>query len=117
MTEARETLRFFHPERRRLVSVRADGGVFTREIGAAWKRAKGAKAAPGTSVETFLAQMRGRAASLPCWAQEVTELPTMAEVEHWLFDGIALTTDGQEIEPDGTAGNGAPSWLVALGLI
>ena len=46
-----------------------------------------------------------------------TKEPTLATLERWSNDGIAKTTTGARIEPDGIGSDGAPSWLRALGMI
>lgn len=43
--------------------------------------------------------------------------PSERTMMRWNSDGVAETVDGQRIEPDGVASNGAPSWFLALGLI
>jgi len=45
------------------------------------------------------------------------DVPSEAELNEMLFDGIAMTTDGQgPVEPDGEI-CGIPAWPRALGLI
>lgn len=46
-----------------------------------------------------------------------TTVPTLRTLEKWSNDGIARSTMGAKVEPDGTDANGAPSWLLALGMI
>lgn len=55
--------------------------------------------------------------ALPQWAKGISACPTIATLERWSNDGVAMTPDGQRIEPDGTAANGAPSWLLLVGVI
>jgi len=43
--------------------------------------------------------------------------PTLEEMEEWVNDGIAETVNGDRTEPDGYGPDGAPSWLLALGII
>lgn len=43
--------------------------------------------------------------------------PTLHTLEKYVNDGIAKTILGNKTEPDGTDQYGAPSWLLALGMI
>jgi len=43
--------------------------------------------------------------------------PGMNTLEKWMADGVAKTVTGQRIEPDGWGTDGAPSWLLAIGVI
>lgn len=43
--------------------------------------------------------------------------PTMDEIEDAVCDSVCLSIGGETVEPDGWDSNGAPSWLLALGLI
>lgn len=43
--------------------------------------------------------------------------PSIAVMEHWMFDGVAEATDGCSVEPDGTCEHGHSSWLLVLGYI
>ena len=43
--------------------------------------------------------------------------PSMSTMERWMDDGVAKALDGSRVEPDGVARSGAPSWLLALGMI
>lgn len=43
--------------------------------------------------------------------------PSMSTLMKWEEDGVAKALDGARVEPDGTSRNGAPSWLIALGMI
>lgn len=48
---------------------------------------------------------------------KVVYRPTEEEIEEWLFDSLALATDGCEVEPDGHCEHGHQSWLLRLGVI
>lgn len=48
---------------------------------------------------------------------ERTEQPTLGDMEEWMNTGIAETTDGCSVEPDGTCPHGCNSWMIELGLI
>lgn len=43
--------------------------------------------------------------------------PNLEAMEEWVNDGIAETVTGDRTEPDGYGPDGAPSWLLALGMI
>lgn len=47
----------------------------------------------------------------------VNPVPSMAELEYWIFDGVAEATDGCQVEPDGTCEHSHQSWLMVLGLL
>ena len=48
---------------------------------------------------------------------EVTPYPDVEQLEEWVNDGICETVLGNPTEPDGHDEHGAPSWLLALGMI
>lgn len=48
---------------------------------------------------------------------DLNNLPSMGEVETWVFDSVCEATDGCTVEPDGTCPHGRPSWLLRLGLV
>jgi hypothetical protein len=48
---------------------------------------------------------------------EIHELPSLAELEEWMLDSVCERPTGDSVEPDGQGPDGAPSWLLALGLI
>ena len=41
----------------------------------------------------------------------------MNTLEKWSSDGVAKSVTGQRVEPDGWGVDGAPSWLLAIGVI
>ena len=43
--------------------------------------------------------------------------PSLRTMEKWMDSGIARTVTGNKTEPDGYGPDGAPSWLLALGMI
>ena len=49
--------------------------------------------------------------------QSFFRAPGLATMEKWMDDGIARTVTGERTEPDGYGSDGAPSWLLALGMI
>lgn len=46
------------------------------------------------------------------WRKELYRVPTVEEVEEWVFDSVCFTPDEDEVEPDHPH-----SWLSILGLI
>ncbi len=46
-----------------------------------------------------------------------TKAPSLGTLEKWSDEGVARTTTGERTEPDGIGSNGAPSWMLALGVI
>lgn len=47
----------------------------------------------------------------------VNKQPSLKTLEKWSMDGVAKTVTGERTEPDGTGTDGAPSWLLAIGVI
>lgn len=43
--------------------------------------------------------------------------PTMKTLEKYSFDSVAKSVTGKRCEPDGYSNDGAPSWLLVLGMI
>jgi hypothetical protein len=43
--------------------------------------------------------------------------PSERTLEKWSRDGVAKSTDGCRVEPDGVCSHGAKSWLLELGLV
>lgn len=43
--------------------------------------------------------------------------PSLATLERWSDSGVAKTPTGHKVEPDGIGPDGAPSWLLIMGLI
>lgn len=46
-----------------------------------------------------------------------TPEPSLKTLERWSDDGIARSLTGGKCEPDGFSTDGAPAWLLALGLV
>lgn len=46
-----------------------------------------------------------------------TDRPSMEQLEEWLSESGAETTDGCWVEPDGICQHGHQSWLRVMGLI
>jgi len=111
-----ERYRFFSIKLHRLISYREDGAVYVREIGSDWVRTRAPAETVAVRVERF-ARAANAITNLPAWARSITDLPTMTEIERWSTDSVVEATDGEEVEPDGHSPDGAPSWLLALGMI
>jgi hypothetical protein len=111
-----ERYRFFSIKLHRLISYREDGAVYVREIGSDWVRTRAPAETVAGRVERF-ARAANAITNLPAWARSITDLPTMTEIERWSTDSVVEATDGEEVEPDGYSPDGAPSWLLALGMI
>jgi len=43
--------------------------------------------------------------------------PSMGALRRWSMDGVAKAVDGARVEPDGFSPDGAPSWLLVMGLV
>ena len=107
--------RYFDPTRRCLVAIRSDGARLHRHTAGGWRIV--ARKKKDIPLQEWKDRVIASYAKLPAYYQGVKSLPSVATLERYAADGIAKTVDGQRIEPDGTAANGAPSWLLALGLI
>ena len=53
----------------------------------------------------------------PPYPVTAKRVPTIATLNKWSVQGRARALDGAWVEPDGYSPTGAPSWLIALGLI
>ena len=45
------------------------------------------------------------------------ERPDEDTIAEWIYDGVAQSTDGCTVEPDGKCPHGHRSWLLVMGLI
>jgi hypothetical protein len=43
--------------------------------------------------------------------------PSPSTMEKWSDEGVARAVDGSRVEPDGVSPDGAPSWLLVMGMI
>jgi hypothetical protein len=111
-----ERYRFFSTKLHRLVSYREDGAVYVREVGGDWVRTRASAETDAIRAERF-ARAALAITALPAWARAIRDLPSMVEIERWSTDSVVEATDGEEVEPDGHSSDGAPSWLLALGMI
>lgn len=51
------------------------------------------------------------------YPEPTVDKPSVADIEDWIFDSVAYSTDGCQVEPDGICEHHYPSWLIYLGLI
>jgi len=111
-----EVARYFSRRHRGLISIAQEGAVLRLTLGDEdWKVLLRKKDA--IAIEDWLAKKKEIVAQMPAWARETRELPTVEQMAEWLSDGQCETPSGDEVEPDGHGPDGAPSWLLALGLI
>jgi hypothetical protein len=111
-----EHCRYFNANLFRLMSYRADGAVYVREAMSAWRRTRAPAENEAIRIERF-ARAATTISLMPAWARTITDLPTEAEISSWITDSVVEATDGEKVEPDGYSPDGAPSWLLALGLV
>lgn len=111
-----EHCRYFNAKLSRLVSYRADGAVYVREAMGEWRRTRAPAETEAIKIERF-ARAAITISLMPAWALAITDLPSEAEIAAWVTDSVVEATDGEEVEPDGYSPDGAPSWLLALGMI
>ena len=111
-----EAFRYFSPTHRGLICVLKEGTILLMEATEPNWRILFQKKAE-IDADTWLQGILAGVRKLPAWAQEVTTLPEISQIETWVFDSVCETVTGDEIEPDGTGPDGAPSWLIAFGLI
>jgi len=100
----------------RLVSVRSDGTVLHMDVHDRKWRIRGTKK-PSLTLAEWTEKKKEWAESLPFWARNVKSLPSHRRLAEWASDSVCETVTGDTVEPDGTGPDGAPSWLVALGMI
>jgi hypothetical protein len=111
-----ELYRYFSLRYHGLISVRSDGYALVKRPGSDWKLCL--KRKRGRTLDDWATHWAKVYAKLKPWKKRVQTLPTLGDLEHWTFDGLCETTDGETYEPDyrGDAEHG-PSWLIALGFI
>lgn len=51
------------------------------------------------------------------WPTPEAEEPNIDMVAAWIIDGVAESTDGCTVEPDGVCEHGYPSWLLYWGFL
>lgn len=114
-THGAELHRYFSLSRRALISVCADGVTLYRTPFTGWKvlsrKKKECSLADWTRGKNVLVS------GLRPWQLGVKSLPSLNTLERWGNDGLCDTLTGDSVEPDGVGPDGAPSWLLALGMI
>ena len=115
-TTSPELFRYFNRRRCTLVSVRADGAIYTRIVGEDWLLNRPAATSSG-ELDARIAKTRNYLDQAPVWASRITELPDVDTIARWICDDMAEATDGTDVELDGVSPDGAPSWLLALHLM
>jgi len=111
-----EVARYFSEEHRGLIVITQEGDILRLRLGDEdWKVFSRKKADIPT--EEWLNRKKNQINQMPAWARETRELPSVEDMTEWLTDGQCETPSGDEVEPDGHGPDGAPSWLLALGLI
>jgi hypothetical protein len=85
-----------------------DGTIIPKGTVLDWK-------GPGKMETVGLFDYRGR--ELKMRYRSVIQTPSMDELEEWSNDGICESVFGERVEPDGHDEDGAPSWLLAMGMI
>jgi len=112
-----ELIRYISPKRNGLISCMEDGSVFLKTPWEDWKCISENRIDFDLSAfRENVARMKQRYETHKPWKLQ-SDIPDNNTLSHWCLDGVCETVDGQSIEPDGTASNGSPSWLIALGLI
>ncbi len=69
------------------------------------------------ALETWRANKLAQVEALPAWRRQVRALPSLRALQEWCTESICETVTGDTVEPDGIGPDGAPSWLLALGLV
>lgn len=113
--QGNEITRYLSTKYRGLVSVR-DNGVILRKtpFSGGWKIV--ARKKKSVSDKEWLDLNIELNNKLPAW-KKVTRIPSVRQLERWSFDGVAESTLGNTVEPDGRDQYGAPSWLLVFGLL
>lgn len=110
-----EIARYFSTKHGGLVSVCADGVSLIRRPDTSWQVLSRKKAE--VSLDKWTANKLQFVAGLAAWKLQVSSLPSMDTIAEWMADSVCETVTGELVEPDGVGSDGAPSWLLALGLI
>ncbi len=61
--------------------------------------------------------IRLKSSYLHRYFEDFEDVPDDNTLQRWMFDGVVRSITGETVEPDGYGPDGAPSWLLALGLI
>ena len=99
-----------------LVSIRDDGTVWAiTAFNRKWRLA--ARKKEGVPLEEWKDRKLAAHVALPAWARKTKSLPSIKTLEEWAGDSVCESVTGETVEHDGHSADGAPSWLLALGLI
>jgi hypothetical protein len=58
-----------------------------------------------------------RTENLYKYVSGISRPPSVNMMEKWMYDGVAKSITGKRVEPDGYGPDGAPSWMLAMGII
>lgn len=108
-------IKFFSTSDRGLFSFHEDGSAWQHPIDGQPQFQRELSCAGDFDI--WKKRITSHAATLPTWAREMEALPSMSELEEWTCDSVCETPSGDQVEPDGHGPDGAPSWLLLLGLI
>jgi hypothetical protein len=115
--EGTELFRAFSLEQHGLLSFRSTGKVFIRRPNQQWillvtKR-------EDDPIDSWIDKYERKRIKMyeeKPWLF-VDDIPTNTEIDGMLMDGEVTSMSGEVVEPDGKGPDGAPSWLMAFGLI
>jgi hypothetical protein len=111
-----ELCRYFSTRYYGLVSVRSDGTVLRRTPHSnGWKLYRRKK--PDIPLADWCEAHRRRYEESPAWTKKHIQVPTCEELEDMARDYQCETVTGDPVDIDGYGADGAPSWIVALGMV
>lgn len=111
-----ELVRYFDVKRHALMSARSDGVTLYKTVySGGWKLY--ARKKVDVAFDVWRDGKMLRAASQPAWARAIKSLPSESQLAEWVSDCVCETPTGDNVEPDGHGPDGAPSWLLALGMV
>jgi hypothetical protein len=110
-----EIARYFSTKHGGLISIRADGVTLVRHPGTEWKVL--ARKRDDVSIKQWTQGKMEFVDRLSAWKVGVESLPSLEKIGEWVADSVCETVTGEMVEPDGVGSDGAPSWLLALGMI
>lgn len=114
-SDVTELYRYLSPRANGLLSVRSNGEIY-RKTPFSSKWSLYATKRSTTSMDEWIEKRMSVERNLKFW-QRVQKLPSEKTLQRFMFDGVAESTAGNTVEPDGWDDEGSPSWLLALGMI
>ncbi len=111
----KEIARYFSTKYCGLISIRANGVTLIQYPDTDWEVLSYKR--EDASLENWTKGKLEFVAELPEWKVGIKSLPSLDTIAEWMGDSICETVTGEIIEPDGVGSDGAPSWLLALGLM